>query len=74
MKTITSKSWKEGTNAHTIYYADGEEIITISEHENECGVGWFTNLPENIESAEVEDITGNTPSWLDELIDEEVEE
>jgi len=68
-KTITSKSWKYGTYAHTIFYSDGEEIKTISDHKNQCGDEWFNNLPEDEESAEIEDITGNTPSWLDEMID-----
>ncbi len=71
MKKITCKSWKEGTYAHTIFYVDGKELKTISGNKNQCGVEWFNNLPEEEESAVIEDITGNTPSWLDELIDDE---
>jgi hypothetical protein len=72
MKTITEKSWKEGTYVHTTYYVDGEEFKTISEHKNQCSVEYFNNLPESEENAEMEDITDNTPSWLDDMI--EVEE
>jgi len=74
-KEITCKSWREGTYAYTTFYVDGKEIKTISEHKNECGVEEFNNLPDNEEDAKVEDITGNTPYWLDEEMrrQEEVE-
>jgi hypothetical protein len=68
MQKIEVKSWKSGTYAITTYYKDGEEFHTTNEKQIDCGVSWFNELPESEEEAVKEDITGNTPTWFDELL------
>jgi len=71
MTTITAHSWREGTYATTEYYVDGELFHTTHEPAHKCGVSWFMSLPHKDDDEHlIEDITGNTPSWLDAMIDE----
>lgn len=69
---IESKSWKAGPYAFTKYFLNGKELTEIHEHKCECSRDFFENLPESELNAKWEDITGNTPSWLDKIIEAEI--
>ena len=70
LRSITCKSWRHGDRAITRYYMEGEEIHELIQHKNKCGTSWFLGLPEDETQAEIEDITGNTPHWLDKIIED----
>ena len=74
---ITQRSRRWGTYATTTYYIDCKEFHTITENKNNCGTDWFNSLPETQDDNKAtphEDITGNTPYWLDDMILKEVED
>ena len=71
-KKITSKSWKCGTYVKTAYSIDGQEIAEELEHKKDWAIEFFNNLPESEEEAIIEDITGNTPCWLDKMIENKI--
>lgn len=76
---ITIKEYKYGTYAHRKFYLNGEKIAEASNHKNNCGVGWFNELPEEEENAvEVELPNSEIPEWVEKIIsdinDKKIEE
>ena len=70
MKEIKVKSWKWGTTAHTIYFLNNFEIARTNEDKRNCGIDWFSSLPESEEKAKFEELCpADTPAWLDEIIE-----
>ena len=56
IKKLTKKSWKFGTYAYSTYFCNGVELKTLSDHQNQCGVGYFIDLPEDEVNAIEEEI------------------
>lgn len=71
IKKIEKKSWKRGTYVFTIYYVNGRRYHETSTPFRECGIDWVQSLGEFERRAEKEDITENTPSWLDNMLEED---
>jgi len=70
IRKIEEKSWKEGTYAFTKYYVNGRLFHEMSEPKNKCGVSYFSELPTSERKAKKEDITSNTPYFIDNMLEE----